>query len=45
MTQALGAVLRFLPPWQPRTRTEIFRLDDPAPAFAAFREYLRELQA
>jgi len=36
----LGALAEFLPPWQPRTRYEFLRWSDPAPSFAALRQYL-----
>jgi predicted ATP-grasp superfamily ATP-dependent carboligase len=38
--QKLSALAEFLPPWQPRTRYEFLRWSDPAPSFAAFRQYL-----
>ena len=39
--RALGT---FLTPWQPRTRDELLRWDDPAPAFAALLHYLGALR-
>jgi predicted ATP-grasp superfamily ATP-dependent carboligase len=35
-----AALAEFLRPWQPRTRNEFLRWSDPAPSWAAFRQYL-----
>jgi hypothetical protein len=38
-----SAVFEFLSPWQPRTRYEFLRWNDPRPAVTAFQQYIAAL--